>query len=130
MAVVEFDTSEMKRLIVKLERVPVRTHDRMLRVVRESRRELRDLWRANARAEDLPHGKRYPSAITDEGADFGMAGVVGPESARPQGGMGRGFEFGSQNQKPHLEGNRAADVVFPKFERKVGSEAEDSFREI
>lgn len=128
MATAEFDTSDMREFIISLERIPIRLNKVVRDVVKDAAKDLRDEWRDNARAIDLPHGKRYPGTITTEEEDFGFAQVIGPVSARPQGGMGRGFEYGSINQRPHLEGNRAADTVFPRFERRVGIAAEDVFR--
>lgn len=75
------------------------------------------LWQANARATSGKHGRRYPSSITAEThLTFADATVdVGPDSSKPQGGMGPGFEYGSVNQPPHLDGKKAADVVEPAF---------------
>lgn len=75
-------------------------------------------WAANARATSGDHGKHYPKSI---GADlaFGISSVsvdVGPDESKPQGGMGPGFEFGSVNQPPHLDGQKAMDVVAPQVE--------------
>lgn len=61
------------------------------------------------------HGKRYPAAFTSQmntgGGLFGntYSGEYGPDIARPQGGMS--FEWGSRNQKPHLDLNRSADLL-------------------
>jgi hypothetical protein len=78
---------------------------------------LAQTWRDNAKATAGKHGKWYPSSITSEQvAAFGAAVVdVGPESARKQGAMGPGFEYGSVNQPPHLDGKRALDEVEPKL---------------
>ena len=66
-------------------------------------------WADNARATSGAHGVHYPDSIDHE-RKFGGLGVaveVGPNSGKKQGGMGRGFELGSQNQPPHLDGTRA-----------------------
>ena len=72
---------------------------------------------ANATATAGTHGKHYPKSITAERTlSIGSIGVeVGPDSGMPQGGMGPGFEYGSVNQPPHLDGNKAADVHEPQF---------------
>ena len=77
----------------------------------------RDDWQHNARATSGEHGKHYPDAITTENrfAGFSIENETGPESGRPQGGMGPGFEFGSQNQPPHLDGLQA----MPLAERRL-----------
>lgn len=76
-------------------------------------------WRSNATETSGEHGVHYPSSITSELA-LSVASVsvdVGPESARKQGGMGRGFEFGSVNQPPHLDGLRALDGMQGRLDR-------------
>lgn len=79
---------------------------------------LRDRWASNATETSGEHGKWYPKAITASPIPtFAGATVeVGPETGRRQGGMGLGFELGSVNQGPHLDGKRAADVEGPAFE--------------
>lgn len=74
----------------------------------------RDLLRGQiGRSGHLPH---YPSAITHEVErdSRSVSMIVGPETAKPQGGMGLGVEFGSINTgpKPHL---------FDAFEDRVDS---------
>lgn len=68
-----------------------------------------DDWRSNARETSGVHGKYYPDSIDHEMrfAFTGIAVEVGPNSGKKQGGMGRGFELGSVNQPPHLDGTRA-----------------------
>jgi len=44
----------------------------------------------------LPH---YPKAITYD-MHGPLAAEIGPDSSKPQGGMGRGIEFGSSNTGP------------------------------
>jgi hypothetical protein len=67
------------------------------------------------------HGKHYPKSIDSE-LVFNATGVsvdVGPNSAKKQGSMGAGFEFGSKNQPPHLDGLRALDGVQQRAERVI-----------
>ncbi len=82
---------------------------------------LEEMWRANARLTAGKHGKYYPSSITSESVlQFGAAAVeVGPDKSRKQGGMGRGFEYGSVHQPPHLDGTKAVEVIEPKFVSEV-----------
>lgn len=78
-------------------------------------------WASNARATSGEHGKHYPASIDSELA-FDLGGVsvdVGPNSGKPQGSMGRGFEFGSVNQPPHLDGLRAMDSMGERAEKMV-----------
>lgn len=63
----------------------------------------RDLLRGQITGTYLPH---YPRTITHEveRSRFAVTMIVGPESGKPQGGMGPGVEFGSVNTgpRPHL----------------------------
>lgn len=78
-------------------------------------------WASNARATSGSHGKHYPDSIDAE-LVFNATGVsvdVGPNSGKPQGGMGKGFEFGSENQPPHLDGVSALDGMQGRVERLI-----------
>lgn len=80
-----------------------------------------DDWRDNAVETSGEHGKHYPKSIDSE-LVFDATGVsvdVGPNSAKKQGSMGEGFEFGSINQPPHLDGLRAVDGAQQRIERVV-----------
>lgn len=75
-------------------------------------------WRSNATATSGRHGKHYPKSITSEmKVGLSIVAEIGPESGRPQGSMGRGFEFGSVNQPPHLDGARAMAPAQIRLER-------------
>lgn len=75
-------------------------------------------WAENARATSGEHGKHYPGTITSETRlSLGIHVETGPESGRKQGGMGPGFEFGSRNQPPHLDGLRAMGPAEARLER-------------
>jgi hypothetical protein len=68
----------------------------------------RDLLRGQTSGTYLPH---YPRSITSETErSHGMVTmIVGPESAKPQGGMGLGVEYGSVNAPPLPHLNPAFD---------------------
>lgn len=75
-------------------------------------------WRANAVATSGEHGKHYPNSITSETrVALGIHVETGPDSSMPQGGMGRGFEFGSRNQPPHLDGARALPAAEARLQK-------------
>lgn len=64
--------------------------------------------------------KHYPRAIT-----YDMVGPleaeVGPDASKPQGGMGRGVEFGSVHTQPFAHLLPAADEEEPRFgEQSLG----------
>lgn len=69
-------------------------------------------WADNARETSGEHGKHYPNSITSETrVALGIHVETGPDSSMKQGSMGRGFEFGSRNQPPHLDGARALPIA-------------------
>ena len=74
-------------------------------------------WRHNAEQTSGEHGKHYPASIDSETRLAGLGVLVdtGPNPNRKQGRMGRGFEFGSENQPPHLDGLHA----LPLAERRL-----------
>lgn len=75
-------------------------------------------WRSNAVETSGEHGKYYPASISSDFA-FDRGGIsidVGPDTSKKQGRMGKGFEFGSVNQPPHLDGSRAFDGMGPRTE--------------
>lgn len=99
---------EFFELAVDFERASVRTAATLFNVYKQAGDEFAKSWADNARATSGEHGKHYPDSITSETrVALGIAVETGPESGRKQGGMGRGFEFGSINQPPHLDGLRA-----------------------
>ncbi len=78
-------------------------------------------WANNARETSGEHGKHYPDSI-DSGLVFSVTSVTveaGPNASKKQGGMGMGFEFGSVNQPPHLDGLRALDGMQVRAERVI-----------
>jgi len=82
--------------------------------------ELRDTWRDNAQAH-VRHPSRsgwYPKTIRVQPVPSltAIAFDIYPDT---EPGEGEGFEFGSRNQPPHLDGQRAKDALEPVFERRV-----------
>lgn len=83
-------------------------------------------WRANAEQTSGKHGRHYPKSITSEAKlALGILIETGPETRRRQGGMGRGFELGSKNQPPHLDGLRALDPASARLEKAAEATIED-----
>lgn len=118
---IRFDTSELSSLGRELITVSAKAAPAAVSLVEDSAREVRDMWKSNATSTAGSHGRHYPNAITHEIHLNGLTieGEIGPDSALPQGGMS--FEYGSVNQPPHLDGQRAADVGEPMFARRMES---------
>ncbi|MFF0864163.1 hypothetical protein ACFYUV_20560 [Nonomuraea sp. NPDC003560] len=123
----DIDASDLDRLITVLEGAEKEAASKTYPVVERHAEALRDLWQKNARRTAKKHGKRYPRTITTEQVPVADAieWTVGPESALPQGGMGRGFEYGSANQPPHLDGAGAAVIEEPKFMKSLDEIVKD-----
>ncbi|HET7386850.1 MAG TPA: hypothetical protein VFJ19_09345 [Nocardioidaceae bacterium] len=99
--------------------------ERTAAVVEHAAVNLKNGWRENARRSAGKHGKHYPASIGYDELRRNGGNVwtdVGPDSSMPQGGMS--FEYGSRNQPPHLDGNRAADVEAPRFLKAMGDLAD------
>lgn len=117
------DASEVFRMAADLAQVGARSVPAMRVVMADVGSAFAREWADNARETSGEHGKWYPDSIDSE-LVFDVTGIsveVGPNAAKKQGAMGRGFEFGSQNQAPHLDGLRALDGVAVRAERMVDS---------
>lgn len=93
-------------------------------VVKDQASGLQRTWRAAARKSAGSHGKHYPSSITTDlmRGEGAIWADIGPDSAMPQGGMGRGFEYGSVHTPPHPDGAAAFSTSAPKFVDAVDAE--------
>lgn len=123
MSIIRGDASEVYRLAADLSQIGARTAPAVRGVLGEVGGAFAREWAANARQTSGEHGKHYPDSIDSE-LVFDIRGVsvdVGPNRDKKQGAMGRGFEFGSENQPPHLDGLRALDGMQIRAERAVDS---------
>lgn len=112
---------EIFELANDLGAAPAKVASALYDTFKEQGEQFADDWRANAEATSGEHGKHYPASITSETrVGFGIEVETGPESGRKQGSMGRGFEFGSRNQPPHLDGLRALGPADARLMRVAG----------
>jgi hypothetical protein len=121
--VIRSDASEVYRMAADLSQVGARSVPAVRGVMAEVGGAFAREWAANARETSGEHGKHYPDSIDSE-LVFDITGIsvdVGPNRDKKQGAMGRGFEFGSQNQPPHLDGLRALDGMQKRAERSIDS---------
>ena len=122
---------DLSDLIGDLREIPREAKVKMRETVRDGIKAGNMLARDFARESAGAHGKRYPNSMSTELAPnrglFGnlYAGEYGPVSDRAQGGMS--FEFGSRNQKPHLDLARSADIIGPSFAQEVRHMLDDLF---
>lgn len=115
------DASDFFALAARLATTPAKTDPAVRTVMSRAGQAFADDWRDNARETSGAHGRHYPNSIDSElvASPFAVAVDVGPNSGKPQGSMGRGFEFGSQNQPPHLDGLRALDKIEKRLEGEL-----------
>jgi len=106
-------------LIADLGNVGRQATRRLATTIPEAAIDLRDEWRANAEETAGEHGKHYPRAIRYE-MDGLLEAVIAPDPSMPQGSMS--FEFGSANQPPHLDGQRALDRMAAAIERRIAAQ--------
>lgn len=121
MSIFRGDASEIYRLAGDMTQVSARMVPALRGTMAAAGEAFADDWRSNARETSGSHGVHYPDSIDSE-LVFNATGVsvdVGPNAAKKQGSMGRGFEFGSRNQPPHLDGLRALDGAQQRVERMV-----------
>lgn len=143
-----FDDRELKALAVDLGNVEPGVRKRLRGVLQEGSSDLKKAWQANAKESSGAHGALYPYSIDWEqvagtrtatgqfssNLDF----EIGPDESKVVGGRnggsggmvgkaGAGYEFGSVNQPPHLDGQRAADEIVPRIVRRIDITASDLF---
>ena len=117
------DASEVYALAADISQVGAKAVPAMRGVMFAAGEAFAAEWADNARETSGVHGKHYPESISAELA-FDIRGIsvdVGPDRGKKQGAMGPGFEFGSRNQPPHLDGLRALDGIQMRTERMVDS---------
>lgn len=115
---IKIDTSAIEALAAEVMAKATRGAAQEARqVVAKGALNVKKAWRANATATAGAHGKHYPKSIDYDLTASGntIEAEIGPNSAMPQGGMGRGFEYGSANQPPHGDMARAVTAEEPRF---------------
>lgn len=124
------DASQVYKLATDLFEVPAKAIPPLREAMAGVGSAFAEEWKRNARETSGQHGKWYPDSIDSELA-FSVTSVAveaGPNVQKKQGRMGPGFEFGSKNQPPHLDGLRALDGLQTRAERIVSAAAGLAFR--
>lgn len=113
-----FDMRDVRRLERHLARSIPRVRKEARQVTMRGAVNVKNNWRANARASSGKHAKHYPRAVGFDfaayGPDLWMA-TIGPDKAGPQGALGNLLEYGSVKNPPHNDGGRALDAEMPQF---------------
>ena len=115
---------DLSDLTSDLRQIAAETKPKLQRIVDHNAREGNKIAQAYAKESAGSHGRHYPRAFSVERV-APLTDEYGPDSSKPQGDMS--FEFGSRNQKPHLDLARSADVIAPRLERDVAKLAADLF---
>lgn len=127
---IDFDLSDLTKLGDDFEQAPKRARIGMTVATVKAGLEVRNKSRAlidgQRRGQYLKH---YSTAITAEvtgGGSDAPSVEVGPESGMPQGGMGRGVEFGSARGKPLPHMVPSFEQVEPQYVEALELVAERS----
>lgn len=115
----EFKTHELRRLERDIQKAKVWNTHAIQDALEETAQDLVKEWKRNARKTARRHGRHYPKTIGYDLYNGGLTAVVGPDANHPLGQGGMSFEYGSRNQPPHLDGNRAADKIQYVFHRRI-----------
>lgn len=102
-------------LLADIQQSPRKVVRRLAVAVPEAGEDVRDEWRSNAVETAGAHGKLYPETI-EVRMNSPLEAVIAPDPSMDQGDMS--FEFGSRNQPPHLDGQRALDTLAHRIERR------------
>lgn len=120
---ISFDASDALVLASKMDLSPRLVALQGREIIGEGAEAIERTWRANATVTAGAHGKHYPKRIgwRFTGRVTSIEAEVGPIRPGPQADMS--FEFGSVNQTPHLDGQRAAESEGPgivkSFDRRL-----------
>jgi hypothetical protein len=113
---IRIDTSDLDTLAEDLDAVAAESREVFDKAAKDAAGTGNRIGKGFARRSAGTHGRRYPSSWSV--ARTGVAAYVyGPTGGRAQGDMS--FEYGSRNQKPHLDANRSADLIEQSLPRRV-----------
>lgn len=126
---ISFESSDLERLVADLQKAQTAVGPAMRGIVSRGALNIKrvgaQLFTEKRVGGYLPHYARSISYdLTSD--SYGAEAVIGPESDKPQGGMGAGVEYGNPAHHtppiPHM--NPALDNEEPKFLNAVGDVAE------
>ena len=115
------DVRELVQLARALEVTSRAAGVEMAAIVSRGALNVKNVWRANARATAGRHARMYPSSVSYDVTPIpgGATAEIGPDKSRLQGALGNLLEFGSVNNPPHNDGGRALLVEEPRFAEQV-----------
>ena len=122
-----FNMGEVRRLQRHLARVVPQARRDTRAVMMRGALNIKNGWKANARASAPRHAPAYPRTIGFDLLMFGpdqLLAIIGPDKGGPQGALGNLLEYGSVKNPPHRDGGRALDVEEPRFDAQMALIAE------
>jgi hypothetical protein len=123
----EFDMSDVRRLQQHLARSIPRLRADARAVTMRGAVNIKNGWKANARASSGRHAPYYPNAVGFDFAAYGLdiyMATIGPDKGAAQGALGNILEYGSVKNPPHNDGGRALAAELPAFEAHLALVAE------
>ncbi|MFW3477302.1 hypothetical protein [Streptomyces microflavus] len=106
------DTAEVRRLQRHLSRVVLQARRDTRAVMMRGALNIKNEWKANARASSGRHAPAYPRSIGFDLLAFGpdqLLAIIGPDKGLPQGALGNLLEYGSVKNPPHNDGGAGFD---------------------
>ncbi|MFJ2259475.1 hypothetical protein ACIOKD_14235 [Streptomyces sp. NPDC087844] len=117
-----FDMRDVRRLERHLARVVPQARQDTRAVVMRGAVNIKNGWKANARATSGSHARHYPRTVGFDIAPYGpdiVAAIIGPDKGGVQGPLGAILEYGSVKNPPHNDGGRALAAELPAFEAQM-----------
>jgi hypothetical protein len=108
-------SEEVMKLAADLAAAPARLAGAVHQVVAKGALNVKNNWRGAV--SGAPHLPQFPYSITyDMTYAPGVVGAeIGPDKGKPQGPLGNIVEFGTANNAPGLQGQRALAAEDPRF---------------
>jgi hypothetical protein len=117
-----FDMRDVRRLRIHLARVVPQARRDTRAVMMRGALNIKNGWRQNARQSAPKHAPAYPRTIGFDLLAFGpdqLLAAIGPDKDAKQGALGNLLEYGSVNNPPHNDGQRALWDELPAFEAQM-----------
>lgn len=117
------NTRQLDELAAVFRSNSARAQVQAVAVVNRGALNVKNGWKANARATAGRHARLYPNSISYDMRPYptGAQAEIGPDKTRPQGALGNLLEFGSVKNPPHNDGGRALQAEAAAFTLHVAA---------
>lgn len=96
-----------------------KSEDALIEALAEAAIDIRDEWKRNIEASAGDYAKHYKRSIRYNVNAKHKVATIKPDRRFKQSGMS--FEYGSDNQPPHLDGLRALERYGPTIVRRINA---------